>query len=164
MKKLIFFIIVLLSSSMFLFAEKFIAQYADLKAELIPVLESPDKLSVDIILTNTTGRTCYVQNSSLSFEYIMYRTDYDDIVPRMMGAVLEMKDENGKDLPYIGIEIMPRVLNKWEKGEFTRLGKGKSITGHITNLFTSYPDAKNCEFITIYSTRLQAEPVIVKLR
>ena len=160
MKKLIFFIIVLLSSSMFLFAEKFIAQYADLKAELIPVLESPDKLSVDIILTNTTGRTCYIENVLLEFEFYI-----DENRNIMCTQFLLVKNEKDEDLSFKG-EPSPIIFasTKWMKGSFTRLGKGKSIKRHITNLFNSYPDAKNCEYITIYSKWLKAEPVTVKLK
>ncbi len=161
MKKTITFIVLLLCSSLFIFAEKHIVRYKDLKIEVIPELKTHDELSVDIVITNITGHTCYIPNVLLYFESSEY---YKDNVVRMNGPILRVQNESNKDLPYFGIAPMFSIPDKWEKDKFTRLGKGKSITGHITNLFNSYPSAKECEYITIYSTRLDTEPVKVQLR
>lgn len=161
MKKPITFIVLLLFSSLFLFAEKHIADWGDLKIELFPELKG-EELAVDIKITNISGKTCYIQNVFLKFEY------FDDYYQRnqMFGTIIDVKDEQGNDSPYIGILGFIDAKTKWEKGEFTRLGKGKSITGHISNLFNSFPLANRCKYITIqYIYQLGvSEPVRVQLR
>lgn len=161
MKKPITFIALLLFSSLFLFAEKHIADWGDLKIELFPELKG-EELAVDIKITNISGKTCYIQNVFLKFEY--FDENYQEY--RICSTQMDVVDEKGIKSPYIGILGFIEAKGKWEKGYFTRLGKGKSITGHITNLFNSYPRAKDCEYITIqYNYQLgKSEPVTVKLR
>ena len=161
MKKPITFIVLLLFSSLFLFAEKHIADWGDLKIELFPELKG-EELAVDIKITNISGKTCYIQNVFLMFEYF----DEDFQLYEMCGTMLHVKDEQGNNSPYRGILGFIDVKTKWEKGEFTRLGKGKSITGHISNLFNSFPLANRCKYITIqYIYQLGvSEPVRVQLR
>ena len=162
MKKFLLVFAILFTFNFFCFSEKYIALYPDLKIELFPVLKSHDELYVDIVITNITGRTCYIPNTLLDFESSEYYSN--DNLLRMNGQLLRVKDEHGEDLFYSGILPTPDFPEKWKIGEFTRVGKGKSIKRHITNLFNSYPDAKECESITIYTYALGAPPVTVKLR
>lgn len=164
MKKLLLVFSILIACNFFCFSEKYIALYPDLKIELFPVLKSHDELYVDIVITNITGRTCYIPNTLLDFESTRFSYHFGDDLLRMNRKLLWVKDENGKDLLYIGVHPSPHIPKKWERGKFTRVGKGKSITRHITNLFNSYPDAKDCETITIYTYALGAPPVTVHLK
>ena len=164
MKKFLLVFAVLLAFNFSCFSEKYIALYPDLKIELFPVLKSYDELDVDIVITNITGRTCYIPNALLNFESSIFSHHFGDDLVRMNRRLLWVKDENGKDLLYIGVHPSPHIPKKWERGKFTRVGKGKSITRHITNLFNSYPDAKDCETITIYTYALGAPPVTVHLK
>ena len=162
MKKFLTVFCILIACNFFCFSEKYIALYPDLKIELFPVLKNHDELYVEIVITNITGRTCYIPNTLLDFESSEYYSD--DNLLRMNGQLLRVKDEHGEDLFYSGILPTPDFPEKWKIGEFTRVGKGKSIKRHITNLFNSYPDAKECESITIYTYALGAPPVTVKLK
>lgn len=164
MKKFLLVFAVLLAFNFSCFSEKYIALYPDLKIELFPVLKSHDELYVDIVITNITGRTCYIPNTLLDFESTRFSYHFGDDLLRMNRKLLWVKDENGMDLAFSGVHLSPIVPKKWERGKFTRVGKGKSITRHITNLFNSYPDAKECESITIYTYALGAPPVTVKLK
>lgn len=164
MKKFLLVFVVLLALNFYCFSEKFIALYPDLKIELFPVLKSHDELYVDIVITNITGQTCYIPNTLLDFESTRFSYHFGDDLLRMNRKLLWVKDENGMDLAFSGVHLSPIVPKKWERGKFTRVGKGKSIKRHITNLFNSYPDAKECESITIYTYALGAPPVTVKLK
>lgn len=161
MKKSVIILMLILATG-FLFAkEKHVADLGDLKIELFPELKG-EELAVDIKITNISGKTCYIQNVFLKFEY--FDENYQEY--RICSTQMDVVDEKGIKSPYIGILGFIEAKGKWEKGYFTRLGKGKSITGHITNLFNSYPRAKDCEYITIqYNYQLgKSEPVTVKLK
>lgn len=161
MKKKILVMMMILGVSLMFACEKHIAEEEDLKIELFPELKG-EELAVDIKITNISGRTCYIDNVFLNFEY------FDDEWQQyqMAGTIIDMEDENGIKLWYCGIMGTIIPLSKWEKGYFTRLGKGQSITGHIRNLLNSYPKAKDCEYVTIYYNYQlgKSEPVTVKLK
>lgn len=161
MKKSLFTLLFLVISSLTFANEKHLAKVEDLKIEIFPELKG-DELAVDIKITNVSERSVYIQKGFLEVED--FCEDFQQ--NQMAGTILLAENEKNEWFDYCGHMGTLFILDEWKAGWFTRLDSGKTINCHITNLFNSYPDARNCEYITVYYSNILgvSEPVRVQLK
>lgn len=161
MKRILIVLLLLVISNFSFASEKHLAMEEDLRVEIFPELKG-DELAVDIKVTNISERSVYIQIGFLMVE------EFDQDLQRhqMSGTILHVKNEEDEYLGYTGAMGMLFILKEWKEGWFIRLDSGKTVNCHITNLFNSYPDARNCEYITVYYSNILgvSEPVRVQLK